>query len=375
MYSNCLFCHAHLGSNAVLPTFPVGVRLAYDRERGRLWVVCSLCRRWNLSALEERWEAIEECERRFRATPLRAFTPNIGLARLPDGLEVVRIGRALPGEIAAWRYGRGLLGECWSWQRSLLNRLEDGAVRAGEAATTLLRRLARYRIRTDLLTALRIRTRAHRVLAVVPLESGDAAVIRFRHLEAVELLRPERQENWRLRLGHEAGSVVVSSDAGLRTAAKLLAALNGRGATSEHVRGAMSKLEDAGRPEGYFSRVTALALRTSWGRDPDAPSHLPTLPEHVSTAERLALQLTNRSFWGRGGTGSEPATPLLQLPLVDRLALEMAASEEVERRALDGELAELEAAWREAEEIAAIADALLPPPPAADLAAGLPAPA
>jgi hypothetical protein len=44
---------------------------------------------------------------------------------------------------------------------------------------------------------------------------------------------------------------------------------------------------------------------------------------------------------------------------VDRLALEMAANEDTERRALEGELAELEAAWRDAEEIAAIADTLL----------------
>jgi hypothetical protein len=36
----------------------------------------------------------------------------------------------------------------------------------------------------------------------------------------------------------------------------------------------------------------------------------------------------------------------------------MALNEESERRALEGELATLEAAWREAEEIAAIADAL-----------------
>jgi len=49
---------------------------------------------------------------------------------------------------------------------------------------------------------------------------------------------------------------------------------------------------------------------------------------------------------------------LLALPLVDRLALEMAAHEESERRAMSGELAELEAAWRGAEEIAEIADAM-----------------
>jgi hypothetical protein len=40
------------------------------------------------------------------------------------------------------------------------------------------------------------------------------------------------------------------------------------------------------------------------------------------------------------------------------LALEMALHEETERRAMEGELAVLEAMWREAEEIAAIADRL-----------------
>src|SRR6185312_2157676 len=50
------------------------------------------------------------------------------------------------------------------------------------------------------------------------------------------------------------------------------------------------------------------------------------------------------------------------LPLEMRLALEMVAHEETERRALEGELALLEAAWRQAEEIAAIADDLLTPP-------------
>ena len=42
---------------------------------------------------------------------------------------------------------------------------------------------------------------------------------------------------------------------------------------------------------------------------------------------------------------------LYGLPAPQRLALEMALHEESERRALDGELGELERAWREAEEI------------------------
>jgi hypothetical protein len=50
-----------------------------------------------------------------------------------------------------------------------------------------------------------------------------------------------------------------------------------------------------------------------------------------------------------------------ELPTEVRLALEMAAHEEAERRALEGELALLEEAWREAEEIAAIADDMFLP--------------
>src|SRR5207237_413052 len=124
----------------------------------------------------------------------------------------------------------------------------------------------------------------------------------------------------------------------------------------EMVALSVRKLEDAGLMDGYFHRVINLAMRTHWGRMDNVPK-LAVLSAS-NTTEALALYITNRSFWGRGGIGSEARTPLPRVYPVDRLALEMAANEDVERRALEGELAELEAAWREAEEIAAIADAL-----------------
>src|SRR5688500_4680010 len=105
MYSTCLFCHTDLGSNEVIEYFPVGRRLAFDASKGRLWVVCKKCERWNLTPIEERWEAIEEAERLFSSTRVRVSTDNIGLARLREGLELVRIGSALRPEFAAWRYG------------------------------------------------------------------------------------------------------------------------------------------------------------------------------------------------------------------------------------------------------------------------------
>jgi hypothetical protein len=53
----------------------------------------------------------------------------------------------------------------------------------------------------------------------------------------------------------------------------------------------------------------------------------------------------------------------MRLHRTTALAVEMALHEESERRAMQGELAVLEEAWREAEQIARIADALPDEPP------------
>jgi hypothetical protein len=105
MFTTCMFCNRPLGSNEVIEHFPVGRRLAFDLERGRLWVVCRKCERWNLSPLEERWEAVEMCERLFGDARVRVSTENVGLAKHREGLELVRIGQPMRPEFAAWRYG------------------------------------------------------------------------------------------------------------------------------------------------------------------------------------------------------------------------------------------------------------------------------
>lgn len=61
--------------------------------------------RWNLAPLDARCEAVERAEVRFRESVRRVHAENIGLAELPDGTRLVRVGEALPGELAAWRYG------------------------------------------------------------------------------------------------------------------------------------------------------------------------------------------------------------------------------------------------------------------------------
>ena len=105
MYATCLHCHRALGRNEAIETFSVGRRLVFDAAKGRSWVVCTHCARWNLTPIEERWEAVEECERAFRSHRLRVQTDNVGLAALADGTELIRVGSPLRPEFAAWRYG------------------------------------------------------------------------------------------------------------------------------------------------------------------------------------------------------------------------------------------------------------------------------
>ena len=102
MFTSCIHCTQDLGRNEAFETFPIGTRLAYDAAQGRLWVICTACGRWNLTPLDERWETIEAAERRFRASRLRVSTDNIGLARLREGVDLIRIGAPQRPEMAAW---------------------------------------------------------------------------------------------------------------------------------------------------------------------------------------------------------------------------------------------------------------------------------
>ena len=131
MYATCLFCVGALGRNESIEHFPVGRRLAFDAAKGRLWVICPRCARWNLSPLESRWEAIDEAEREYRDTKLRTATEQIGLARLKEGTELVRIGRPLLPEFAAWRYGRVFKKR---YQRMLLLSAPPAVVSIGHLA-------------------------------------------------------------------------------------------------------------------------------------------------------------------------------------------------------------------------------------------------
>jgi hypothetical protein len=316
VYRNCVYCAGDLGSNEIIEEFPVGRRLAFDGARGRLWVVCRRCERWNLSPLEIRWEAIEECERRFRETRLRVSTENIGLARLSEGLELVRVGAPKRPEFAAWRYG----DQFGRRRRRFMTRAAIGVgVGAGlVTGSSLLLGGAFAMLPINLIQLInQMRPPVLRVTA----EDGTIVSLRTQHLGRIRL-RPtaEVAEGWHLQVPHRKGTTILTGREAVHALGLALPTLNLAGAASPDLRTAIQQLEAAGDPESYFRQAEHQARKVGWG--------------YASIG---------------------------QLPKPIRLALEMAAHEDHERAAVEGELALLEQAWREAEEIAKIADDLTLP--------------
>jgi hypothetical protein len=110
--------------------------VAYDLDKGRLWVVCRRCRRWTLAPIEARWEALEEVDRLvsggsrgLKGVRVLAKTDNVALLRAGP-LEIVQIGEAELGEEAWWRYGGQLsgVGRLDRQLPGLLRRLRHGTV-------------------------------------------------------------------------------------------------------------------------------------------------------------------------------------------------------------------------------------------------------
>ena len=59
MYRTCAFCNGRLDGDGGPTDLGVGRRLAFDEWKGRLWVICPRCSRWNLAPLDDRLERIE----------------------------------------------------------------------------------------------------------------------------------------------------------------------------------------------------------------------------------------------------------------------------------------------------------------------------
>ena len=326
MYSTCLYCNNNLGANEVIETFPVGRRLAFDQGKGRLWVVCRKCEKWNLSPLEERWEAIEQCEQLFHDARKRASTDNIGLARLSEGLELVRIGEPKRPEFAAWRYG-----DQFGRRRTRAIIVGVGAAAVGggvliAGATAGLLSGGGYGM-WQLVSAGIELARKKRRLAIVTGPTGERLTVRGEHADRTRII-PVTNGTWQLDLHYKGGQVTLEGDHARRATALIMPKVNAGGAARAKVQEAVNRIESSGDAERYLTAVARL------------PAPRVELPK-----------------WGKKRS-FVPPPGISKYPLETRLAVEMAVNEENERRALEGELTLLELEWKDAEEIAAIADRL-----------------
>lgn len=319
MYSTCMFCNKSLGENQVVEHFPVGRRLAFDAEKGRLWVVCRKCERWNLSPIEERWEAIETCERIYLGTRVRVSSENIGLAKHPEGLELVRIGRPMRPEFAAWRYG------------DQFGRRRQRAVLFGAGAVAVFGGIVIGGLVTGASMGLIAQFPsfwAGRTLLRLRLEDGAKLRLNNQDLKQVRLIPAADEIGYRLEVGkHRRRKRTLEGEEARRVAGLVLPKINRRGGDKGVVQGAVAEIAYAGHPEAF-----------------------------------LADLVDGRRFMSRKGIPGY----VNKMSKPTQLALEMALHEEQERRALEGELWRLERAWQEAEEIASISDSLLLPEGAND---------
>ena len=345
MYSHCLFCRSHLGTNEVIEAFPVGKRLAFDGAKGRLWVVCPGCSQWNLTPLEERWEAVEGCEKRFRAAKVKVQGEEIGLATDPSGLELVRVGTPQRPELAAWRYG------------AIIAKHRRGRVVGGVAVAALgglvLVGLPALGVSSavvfgtlNLVSTAASLAKARKVADLRfpnPQGQGEVVILQAQRSSARLVQRSESEGGWgidvpyaRIAKGSEnwlkqsaafdwGGTARFSGDAALPVLSQLLPQAQAGRYRSGMVSEAVTLIEDAGGPARWLP-VAASRVR-AWGAE---------------------------QTWGDTGA-------IVNLPRVARLALLIAAHEDDERRAMEGALAELEERWKQAEEIAAIADDLFLP--------------
>jgi hypothetical protein len=152
------------------------------------------------------------------------------------------------------------------------------------------------------------------VLPDMPRRLGDPPFPRLEYTE------PHPGQKFTKRKMH----AVFTGDEAIRVAGKVLPKINASGAGKDDVQRAVKLIEDDADPGRVFGRYTKRSIAGS---------------------TKLARE--GQSIKG--------------IPKPIRLALEMSAHEDAERRALEGELAMLEAAWKEADEIAGISDNLLLP--------------
>jgi len=310
MYRSCAFCNGKLDGDGGPSGLGVGRRLAFDEWKGRLWVICPKCSRWNLAPLDDRLERIEALARAAGEGRVAAATEHVALIRW-QAYDLVRVGKPRRLEFATWRYGERLKAR----RREQLKFVVPVTVAAVGLAVAVnvaaggslgvfvwnMPNIARM-----LYTGMVGRRRVSFVEPPICERCGTVLRVQAKHIAYARVVR-EAQSDVALILScptcRTEGAMLVGRDAqtALRQGLTYLAI----------ARGSRQRVEDAAR-----------------------------LVEGAGGPDQLIRDVARREL------------TLRSLAAERRLALEMAVDERAE-------VEELERQWRDAEEIAGIADGML----------------
>jgi len=317
MYRTCAFCNGKLDGDGGPSGLGVGRRLAFDEWKGRLWVICPKCSRWNLAPLDDRLERIEALARAAGEGRVAAATEQVALIRWQT-YDLVRVGKPRRLEFATWRYGERLRARRREQLKFVLPVTVAAVglavavnVAAGGSVGVFVWNMPN--IARMLYTGMVGRRRVTLVEPPICERCGTVLQLRAKHVAYARVVR-QTQQDVGLILScpscHTEGAMLVGHEAqaALRQGLTYLALARGR---QQRVEEAARLVESAGGPDQLIADVARRAL-------------------------------TLRSLAGER-----------------RLALEMAVDERLE-------IEELERQWKEAEEIAEIADGTLSSDPLLD---------
>jgi hypothetical protein len=310
MYTTCAFCNASFDGDGGPSGLGVGRRLAFDEWKGRLWVVCPRCARWNLTPWDDRLERIEALARAARDGRLLASTAQVALVRW-DRYDLVRVGKPPRLELAGWRYGERLQARRRD-RAKVVVPLTLAAVGLGIAANVAVGGSFGFLLWNfgDLADRVYVAMVGGRrvLLAEPPVcdRCGTALELKAKHLQHARIVPDARHD-----LGVLLNCPQCGGEAALLTGPDALTALR--------------------------QGLAYLNVRRSSRRRADEAARV---VDGVGGPERLIRDVARREL------------SLRSLRPERQLALEMAVEEQAE-------VAELERQWREAEEIADIADGTL----------------
>jgi len=333
MYAHCFICRRSLGTNTSVAHLRIGERIAFDVDRGRLWVVCRRCGQWCLTPIEERWEAIADCDMLFQRAEARVSKANVALARAGD-VELIRIGQAGRDDIANWRYGPRFARR----RRRARVVLGAAAIVSGGITGAFLYAVGAATVSTGStfvgawlvafagMYAYQLRRLPDWApVARLSLPGGSHRTLHRSDLAGITLHRRDDQPRVFARVQLGDALATYTGDDLIDLLTRILPHANWGGASRETIVAATAAVD---RAEGLTGPGSS-PRRGAWTR--------------LLSPRRDVPQ------------------PLMSMPIVDRLALEMAVAEEVERREMTTALPQLTERWSEEEEIARTSDDMFLP--------------